>query len=112
MEEIKARARESIAMEQDDSILVVAADAVQTRALPGARSMNVTVLTENVSLFLQQIERMVAKAPESVGGFHFVELEVHAEVSAKGSLALLGTGGEAGATGGLKFVFRRETSKQ
>ncbi len=35
---------------------------------------------------------------------------VHAEVTAKGSLAILGSGGEVGATGGLRFVFRRSTA--
>ena len=42
-----------------------------------------------------------------MGQFQFDAFEVSAQISAKGSLSLLGTGGQAGASGGLKFVFRR-----
>jgi hypothetical protein len=60
-----------------------------------------------VNLFINQIGGILEKTPEKLGKFQFVEFEVNAEVSAKGTLSLLGTGGEAGVTGGLKFVFRR-----
>ena len=50
-------------------------------------------------------------APNLARRAQFVELEVHAEVSVKGTLALLGTGAQAGATGGLKFVFRQVSGK-
>jgi hypothetical protein len=64
-------------------------------------------LAVNINLFLQQMSDVLEKSPEKLGKFHFAEFEVHAEITAKGSIALLGTGGEAGATGGIKFVFRR-----
>jgi hypothetical protein len=35
---------------------------------------------------------------------------VYAEITGKGTLAILGTGGEVGATGGLRFVFRRSSA--
>ena len=50
---------------------------------------------------------VLEKTPPKMGRFQFVEFEIHAEVTAKGKLAILGSGGEAGVTGGLKFVFRR-----
>ena len=50
---------------------------------------------------------VLEKSPEKVGKFHFAEFEVYAEITAKRSLALPGTGGEAGASGGIKFVFCR-----
>jgi len=50
------------------------------------------------------------KTPEKLGKFQFEEFEVYAEITGKGTLAILGTGGEIGATGGLRFVFRRSSN--
>jgi hypothetical protein len=93
-------------IQQTDSSIEVVARDTGTRRIPATR-VRVDDLAENVRLFIEQVGLLVNKAPAAIGPFHFAELEVHAEVSAKGSLSLLGTGGEAGATGGLKFVFRR-----
>jgi hypothetical protein len=93
-------------MSNEDTILVKTSDAADMRGL-GPRELKVEDLSVNVNLFLGQIETILQKAPETVGRFKFVEFEVHADVSAKGQLVLLGAGGEAGVTGGLKFVFRR-----
>ena len=71
------------------------------------KELKIEELSININLFLEQMDGVLEKTPEKLGKFQFVEFEIHAEVTAKGSLALLGTGGEAGATGGLKFVFRR-----
>jgi len=71
------------------------------------RQLKVEELSVNVNLFLEQMSGVLEKTPEKLGGFQFVEFEIHAEVTAKGALAILGTGGEVGAAGGLKFVFRR-----
>lgn len=89
----------------DDTIWVITGEpATRSR---GMRELKIEELSVNVNLFLDQMNDVLAKSPEKLGKFQFVEFEVHAEVSAKGTLALLGTGGEAGATGGIKFVFRR-----
>jgi hypothetical protein len=96
------------AMDDKETIFVVTADAARG---VGLRSrLKLEELSENVNLFLDQMGTVLSKAPPRVGAFQFVEFEVHAEISAKGTLALLGTGGEAGATGGVKFVFRRATA--
>ncbi len=92
-------------MKDTETISVVTADAARGVGLQSR--LKVEELSVNVNLFLDQLGAVLAKAPQQVGAFHFAEFEVHAEVSAKGTLALLGTGGEASATGGLKFVFRR-----
>ena len=94
-------------VEPKDTIAVITAEAAQTRAWSGVKELEVKVLADNVQHFLQQIERVLAQAPAMLGEFRFEEIEVHAEISAKGTLSLLGTGGEAGASGGLKFAFRR-----
>lgn len=96
---------EDCTVNENDVIMVVAAES-GTRALQPAR-LSVEELTINVNLFLGQIGKVLEKTPQSLGSFQFVEFEVSAEVSAKGTLALLGTGGEAAAKGGLKFIFRQ-----
>ena len=72
--------------------------------------MNVDELSSNMNRFLGQIGSMLENTPERVGQFHFQEFEISAEVTAEGKLAILGTGLQAGAKGGLKFVFRRSIS--
>ena len=72
-----------------------------------AKPLKVEVLAENINLFIGQMGSILEKTPEKLGRFNFEELEVHAEVTGKGTLTLFGTGGEIGATGGLRFVFRR-----
>ena len=47
--------------------------------------------------------------PEKLGKFHFDEFEIHAEINADGTIAVLGTGVHAGIAGGLRFVFKRGT---
>lgn len=92
-------------MNDRETIFVVTADAARGGGLRSR--LKIEELSANVNQFLEQLGMLLGKTPERVGAFQFMEFEVHAEVSAKGTLALLGTGGEAGATGGLKFVFRR-----
>ena len=93
---------------QKDTITVVTSGRGVVRG--GVRSrleVKVEELASNVKLFLEQMNKVLENSPEKVGKFQFVEIEVHAEVTAKGTLALLGIGSEAGIVGGLKFVFRR-----
>jgi hypothetical protein len=71
------------------------------------RELKVEELSVNMNLFLEQMSNVLDKTPEKLGKFQFAEFEIHAEVTAKGTLAILGSGGEIGAAGGLKFVFRR-----
>jgi hypothetical protein len=89
-----------------DTILVVTGDSVSTRG-GGVKPLKVDELSVNVNLFIEQIGNILEKTPEKLGKFHFEEFEVYAEITGKGSIAILGTGGEVGATGGLRFVFRR-----
>jgi hypothetical protein len=96
-------------MNDRNVIMVVAAES-GTRRMPPAK-LNIDELSLNVNLFLEQMGSVLEKTPPAVGSLQFVEFEVSAEISAKGTLSLLGTGGEVGATGGLKFVFRRPPVK-
>lgn len=80
--------------------------------LPGTRGSNlqqmkVNELAVNVNVFIQQVGKVLESTPDVLGAFHFDEFEIHAEISADGTIALLGSGVHAGASGGLRFVFRR-----
>ena len=94
---------------EKDTIWVVTGETAVTRG-GGMKQLKVEELASNVNLFLEQMGSILEKTPEKVGKFHFDEFEVSAEITGKGSLAILGTGGEVGATGGLRFVFRRSSS--
>jgi hypothetical protein len=94
---------------EKDIIWVVTSENVVTRG-GGMKQLKVEELALNVNLFIEQMGSILEKTPEKMGDFHFAEFEVSAEITGKGSLAIFGTGGELGATGGLRFVFRRTTS--
>ena len=89
-----------------DTILVTAADTTITRK-GGPQPLKVEVLAESVNVFMTQISHILDKAPDEVGKFQFTEFTVSAEISAKGQLILLGTGGEAQAKGGVTFTFKK-----
>jgi hypothetical protein len=69
--------------------------------------IDVDQLAVNVNLFLNQMGEIVSKAPDSVGSFNLSEIEVSAEINGKGQVVLWGIGGEVGASGGIKFVFKK-----
>lgn len=93
-----------------DTIWVVTSESITTRG-GGLKPLKLEELSVNVNLFIEQMGTILEKTPENVGKFHFEEFEVHAEVTGKGTLAVFGTGGEVGAAGGIKFVFRRLAAK-
>lgn len=92
---------------EDGSIWVVASDTTPTRGRRRITPINTNELSVNVNLFVQEINKVLEKTPTELGKFRFEEIEIYAEVTAKGTLALLGTGGEVGSIGGIKFIFRR-----
>jgi hypothetical protein len=98
-------------MSETDTIEVIVEDSVATRGVRHTRpvALQVDVLAENVNLFLSQMDKVFARAPEEVAGkFKLAEFTVSAEISAKGGLSLLGTGGEVGGKGVLTFKFERK----
>jgi len=94
-----------------DTIWVVTADSMVTRG-GGAKQLKVEELAINVNVFIEQMASILEKTPEKVGKFHFDEFEVHTEVMAQGTIAVLGTGVQAGTSGGLRFVFRRSVTSE
>jgi len=89
-----------------DAIWVVTSESVATRG-SRLKPFATEEFSVNINLFLEQMGGLLEKTPEKLGKFHFDEFEVYAEITGKGTLAILGSGGEVGATGGLRFVFRR-----
>lgn len=96
--------------EDTDRIWVVVNDDIVVTRGGGAKQLPVQELAVNVTVFLEQISSVLDKTPETLGKFHLDELEIHAEVTAQGAIALLGTGLQAGTSGGLRFVFRRSST--
>ena len=93
-----------------DEVWVVTSEPSAMRGGPRQlKQLKVEDLGLNINLFVEQLGSMLEKTPEKVGKFHFDEFEVYAEITGKGTVAILGTGGEVGATGGLRFVFRRSS---
>jgi hypothetical protein len=92
---------------EQDKIWIVTSDALVTRG-SGPKQLKVEELAVNVNIFLNQMGNLLENTPERIGGFQFDEFEVHAEITTQGTIAVLGTGMQAGATGGLRFVFRRK----
>jgi hypothetical protein len=94
-----------------DIIEVITSEPLVTRGGGSrqAKPLNVKVLADNVNMFIGQLGSILEETPEKLGKFHFEELEVHAEITGTGKVVLFGIGGEMGATGGLRFVFRRST---
>lgn len=99
--------------EKKDTILVRTAGeggVQRAAAIPRTKELEIDVLTQNVQVFMLQIEQILEKTPQDVGKgkFKLTELTVSAEITGKGELALLGTGFEVGAQGGLSFKFERK----
>ena len=91
-----------------DEILVVTGDPAVTGTRGGGpQPLKVEELAVNVNLFVQQVGKVLESTPESLGKFHFEEFEIHAEINADGTIAILGSGVHAGMSGGLRFLFRR-----
>lgn len=65
------------------------------------------LLRDRVLTFMAAIREIVADIPAQAGAYNLEEVQVAVEVSAKGQLSLLGTGGELAGKGGLTFTFRK-----
>ena len=65
------------------------------------------LLQAELARFLQSVDTIVKNLPAKVGELSVDSLELSVEITAKGSIGLLGTGGEVGGKGGLTFVLKR-----
>lgn len=69
--------------------------------------IDVETLGNQVQAFMDAMAEIIGKLTKEVGNYHMETIAVTAEVSAKGQVSLLGTGGEVAGKGGLTFTFKR-----
>jgi hypothetical protein len=93
--------------ESTEQIWVTTVDDSASRRDMFRAKIEVETLTENMTKFINQIDRILSETPDTVQKFQLIEFAVEAQISGKGQLVLLGAGGEVGGSGGLKFVFRK-----
>ena len=70
-----------------------------------------TAFSERVGQFLTSMSEVLSKARSDVAGFELHEVTVTAEVSAKGTVSILGCGGEVAGKGAMEFKFVRRTGQ-
>lgn len=69
-------------------------------------NISAEVLQKNMASFLEVLSPALNQAEKVVGGYDLEEIELKLEVSAEGSLSLIGTV-QAGAVGGITLKFKR-----
>ena len=69
--------------------------------------IDVDKLADEVSAFIGGMGKTIERLSAPVGDYHLDTVSLTAEVSAKGTLSLLGTGGESTGKGGVTFTFKR-----
>lgn len=70
-------------------------------------SVSVCVLKENMKCFFNQIKDILESETDQIGAFQISEIEVCAQISGQGQVALMGSGVKTEAQGGIKFTLCR-----
>jgi hypothetical protein len=78
----------------------------------GRSEIPVDVFRQRVTDFLDSMRQTIAELPAVYGGYELNEVTVSAEVSAKGQVSLLGSGGELAGKAGLTFTFTRKPTNR
>ena len=60
--------------------------------------------------FVESMRQVIASIPTDAGDLRLDEVRLTAEIGAKGSVNLLGNGGEVSGSGGIVVTFRRSDS--
>jgi hypothetical protein len=66
------------------------------------------IFRQRVAGFVDSVREVITGLPEAVGKYQLDQVTVTAEVSAKGQISLLGSGGEIAGKSGLTFTFTRQ----
>jgi hypothetical protein len=74
----------------------------------GRGVVGVEELKQSISHFLLSMKSVVEGVPATLGKFELDTVSIAVEVSAKGQVSLLGTGGEFAGKGGLTFKLTRQ----
>src|SRR5207249_2394709 len=78
----------------------------------GRAEIPVDLFRERVSNFLESMRQVIAELPYAYGGYQLDQVTVSVEVSAKGQVSLLGSGGELAGKAGLTFTFTKRNSTE
>jgi hypothetical protein len=74
-----------------------------------ASEVTVSILQENMRLFLESLDTIISASPKDVGGLVLDEVEICAQIDGKGNVGISGVAGaEVSAQGGIKFVLRKK----
>ncbi|WP_030208240.1 hypothetical protein [Streptomyces sp. NRRL S-87] len=73
----------------------------------GRAEVPLEVFQERVTGFLDSMRSVIGALPAHCGDFELNEVTISAEVSAKGQVSLLGSGGELAGSSSLTFTFTR-----
>ena len=107
--------------DDDASILIVsdegdAGEGVRTmrggvsKAAERVAAVDVSVLRSNVQRFLDQIHELVDAEGRRSSPFKVKRIQVSAQISAEGKVALLGSGAKVGTSGTVQFILERDES--
>jgi hypothetical protein len=66
------------------------------------------LLRENVGAFVSSIGLALRDVPPALAGYSIDSIEISLEISASGSVSLLGSGGELAGKGGIVFKLARQ----
>lgn len=72
-----------------------------------AHSVSVPMLKQNMDSFFNQIREILDSGADCAGAFQVSEIEVCAQISGEGQVALMGSGAKIEAQGGIKFTLCR-----
>ena len=73
--------------------------------------VSVSVLKQNMESFFHQIKEILDAGTDRVGAFQISQIEVCAQISGEGQVALMGSGVKVEAQGGIKFTLCRLPSE-
>jgi hypothetical protein len=76
----------------------------------GRAEVPVDVFHARVNRFLEAMRGVIADVPAAFGKYQLDQVTISAEVSAKGQISLLGSGGELAGKSGLTFTFKRRAA--
>jgi hypothetical protein len=67
-----------------------------------------SVLQEKMSAFIASMRNVIGSIPATLGKYDVDSIALKLEISAKGKVSLLGSGGELGGTGGITLTLKRQ----
>lgn len=77
----------------------------------GRSEIPVDTFRHRVTEFLDSMREVVSSLPTNYGGYRLDQVTFNAEISAKGQISLLGSGGEVAGKAGLSFTFNRSVDE-